>query len=106
ADMYLPKNEAVAEADAVGVIELALAATMAAEPIDAKIRAAQKAGKINGQDAAQLARHACESGLISRAELSLLERRAVLRDKVIRVDDFPQDFALEQQQPLPERAAA
>ena len=106
AGMYLPRNEAVAEADAVGVIELALAATMAAEPIDAKIRAAQKAGKINGQDAAQLARHACESGLISRAELSLLERRAVLRDKVIRVDDFPQDFSLEQQQPLPERAAA
>jgi len=92
--MYLPKNEAVAEADAVGVIELALAATMAAEPIDAKLRAAHKAGQIDGQDAAQLARHACEIGLISAAELNTLERRAALRDKVIRVDDFPQDFGL------------
>ncbi|MBI3525757.1 MAG: acyl-CoA dehydrogenase [Betaproteobacteria bacterium] len=91
--MFIPTG-ADAENDAVGVIELALAATIAAEPIEARIRAAQKAGKIAGQDAAQLARHASEAGLISAAELSTLERRAVLRDKVIRVDDFPQDFGL------------
>ena len=107
AGMYLPRNESVAEEDAVGVIELALAATMAAEPIEAKIRAAQKAGKIAGQDAPQLARHACEAGLIGAAELGLLERRAVLRDKVIRVDDFPQDFGLSAtlQAPLLRQAA-
>ena len=94
AGMYLPLDED----DAVGGIELALAATMAAEPIEAKIRAAQKQGKLDDRFAdhgtAQLAEHACAAGIITAAELAVLERRAVLRDKVIRVDDFPQDFGL------------
>ncbi len=86
AGMYLPDSEE----DAVGVIEWALKATIAAESIEAKIRAAEKSGKIAGKDVTQAHR----AGIITAEELALLERRAILRDKVIRVDDFPQDFGL------------
>jgi len=91
AGMYVPLDEA----DAVGVIELALEATVAAEPVEARIRAAQKAGKVGAGDAATMAAHACEAGIITADELALLQRRARLRDRAIAVDDFPQDFAHE-----------
>jgi len=86
AGMYLPDSED----DAVGVVEAALIATMAAEAIEAKIRAAEKAGKLTGRD--PLPAH--RAGVITAEELAQLERRVMLRDKVIRVDDFPQDFGL------------
>jgi hypothetical protein len=45
--------------------------------------------------------------VITAAEQKLLERAAKLRDEVIRVDDFPQDFGLsELVRPVPQRAAA
>ena len=91
AGMFMPRDEN----DAVGVIELALEATIAAEPVEAKIRAAQKAGKVAGGDAAMMATHAREAGVISAEELALLQRRAALRDRAIAVDDFPQDFSHE-----------
>jgi len=91
AGMYVPRDEA----DAVGVIELALEATVAAEPVEARIRTAQKAGKISAGNAATMAAHACEAGIITADELALLQRRARLRDRAIAVDDFPQDFSHE-----------
>ena len=100
--MYVPRDEN----DAVGAVELALEATLAAEPLEGKIRAAQKAGKLSGADPAKLARHAFEAGAITAEELALLERRAALRDKVIRVDDFPQDFAHEATPAAPHLKAA
>jgi acyl-CoA dehydrogenase len=36
------------------------------------------------------------AGIISRDEHALITRRGELRDKVIRVDDFPYDFGLRQ----------
>jgi acyl-CoA dehydrogenase len=94
AGMYAPRRED----DAIGVIELALDATLAAEKVEAKIRAAEKAGKIDRVPATgselQLARHAMEAGVITPDELGLVEQRIRLRDKVIRVDDFPMDFGL------------
>jgi acyl-CoA dehydrogenase len=90
AGMYVPRDED----DAVGVIELALDATIAAEPVESKLRAAQKAGKVGAGDTATMARHALEAGLLNADEVALLVRRAALRDKAIRVDDFPQDFGL------------
>ena len=39
-------------------------------------------------------RRAHEAGVISAEEYALLQRRGELRDKVIRVDDFPFDFGL------------
>jgi acyl-CoA dehydrogenase len=103
AGMYIPNDEE----DAIGVIELALNATVAAEAVEAKIRAAQKAGKIAGRDATENERHAHEAGLISAEEMALLERRRELRNKVIRVDDFAQDFgAGELKQPAALKQAA
>ena len=90
AGMYVPHIED----DAIGVLELALDATLAAEKVEGKVRAAQKAGIIDGNNAVQLARHAQEAGVISADELALIEPRNRLRDKAIRVDDFPADFGL------------
>jgi acyl-CoA dehydrogenase len=42
-----------------------------------------------------MAAHAREAGVITAEEHALLQRRAVLRDRAIAVDDFPQDFAHE-----------
>lgn len=101
AGMYVPRNREEAEGDAVGVIELALEVSVAAEAIEAKIRAAQKAKKVGAGKtagaAANIAQHALEAGVITAAEFETLKERDRLRDKVIRVDDFPQDFSHEQQ---------
>ena len=135
--MYLPQTEAEAMNDAVGVIELALAATLAAEPAEAKLRVAEKAKKVGSDETTALQggrakdarmnplrsrtveqstlssplrifavadgdtannererlRHAQHVGTLTAAEAALVTRRYDLRDKVIRVDDFPPDFS-------------
>ena len=95
ADVYLPDDLE----EPLGALEAALAATVEAEPIEAKVRKAQKAGHFEpgllvggGVDA--IWRKAFEAGVIDAAELAVLQRRGELRDKVIRVDDFPFDFGL------------
>ena len=89
AGMYVPRDEN----DAVGVIELALEATAAAEAIEMRMRAASKSGLIGGRGA-ELAKRALEAGVISTEDLAVLSRRDALRDKTIRVDDFPQDLCI------------
>ncbi len=109
AGMYVPRDPVTAINDAVGVVELALEATIAAEPIEARVRVAVKAGKVGSGDTATarnaapgsaaymtMAAHAFEAGIITAEEHALLQRRIQLRDKAIAVDDFPQDFAVEQ----------
>jgi len=59
------------------------------------VRKAVKEGRVGAGDTATQAVHACEAGVITSDELALLQRRAVLRDRAIAVDDFPQDFAHE-----------
>ena len=87
---YIPQDEE----DAVGALEAALHATLAAEPIDGRIRVAQKTGLLAVPPGADVARTAHQAGLISDEEFSLLQRRDALRNRVIAVDDFPQDFGL------------
>ncbi|WP_172196768.1 MULTISPECIES: acyl-CoA dehydrogenase [unclassified Niveibacterium] len=82
------------EEDPVGVLELALEATVKADAVEAKLRAAQKAGKLNARQPAELLAQAQATGVISREEAELLARRDVLRAKVIRVDDFPNDLGI------------
>ena len=89
AGMYVPRDED----DAIGVIELALEATVHAESIEARMRAAAKVGQIKGRGA-QLVTSALEAGVITSAEQAQLARRDELRDKVIRVNDFPQDLGM------------
>jgi acyl-CoA dehydrogenase len=88
AGMYVPKNEA----DATGALEAAFVAAIACEPIDEKLRKAVKKGKIvpkPGGDVGALAR---DHGLITPEEYALWTRKETLRKRVIKVDDFPQDF--------------
>lgn len=78
--------------DPVGVIELALDAMLACEPIEAKIRAAEKQGRFQGEPLANvrdLPTLAARLGVISESEFQEMQKRDALRDKVIHVDDFP-----------------
>jgi acyl-CoA dehydrogenase len=90
AGMYVPENET----DIIGAIEHALQATVAAETIEARIRAAQRAQTISGRTHDELVHEAVEAGVITGQEQAQLVRAARLRDQVIRVDDFAPDFGL------------
>ena len=86
--MCIPRDED----DPVTVIDQALLAVIAAEPVDAKIRAARRAGTISGEFGDQVAADALAKGVITQAEADMLARLKSLRRKVIMVDDFPKDF--------------
>jgi acyl-CoA dehydrogenase len=89
AGMYLPKGEE----DATGILEAAFTATIACEPVEKKLREAVKGGALvlrSGLDTATLAR---DKGVITADEHTLWQRKERLRKEVIKVDDFPQDFA-------------
>jgi acyl-CoA dehydrogenase len=104
ADMYIPRDEH----DPVGVVELALEATVKAEAIQAKIRVAQKTGVLSGRTVQEIARSAMEKNVITSAEHALLVRARELTAEVIKVDDFPFDLGLQRSEPKPahHRAAA
>ena len=103
AGTYLAKGEA----DILGTLELALEATIAAEPIERKVRDAQKAGRIGGEQGEALARAALAAGILAPEEHATLVRAARLRDAAIRVDDFPPDLSLaEDARPAVQRAVA
>ncbi|MEN3112479.1 acyl-CoA dehydrogenase [Uliginosibacterium paludis] len=82
------------EEDPVAALEMALGLTMQAESIEARIRAAQKAKQIAGRSFESLLADALAKGIVTAEDKALLERREVLRQKAIRVDDFPQDFGI------------
>jgi acyl-CoA dehydrogenase len=95
ADVHLPDDVE----QPVGALEAALLATVAAEPVEDKLKQAQRsgafqAGLMTGGDVDEVWRRARDAGVISEDEYLLVERRNMLRDKVIRVDDFPHDFGL------------
>jgi acyl-CoA dehydrogenase len=78
--------------DPVSVIDAALLAVIAAEPVESKLRAALRAGRIGGEFPQQIAEDAQAKGVITADEAAALERARALRRKVIMVDDFPRDF--------------
>ena len=105
AETFVPRTEK----EAVGAVELALAATLEAEPIDAKVREAEKKGLLDDNPDANvrdIAHAAFAAGIVTAAEYAVLKRRNELRDIVIRVDDFPMDYGLSQRMPVPHKAAA
>lgn len=73
--------------DPVATLEAALAAAVAAEPIEQKIRAAAR-GATGPFDASQ----ALAQGAITADEAAVFERAKALRRKAIMVDDFPRDL--------------
>ncbi|WAI85946.1 MULTISPECIES: acyl-CoA dehydrogenase [Achromobacter] len=83
----------------VGAIEQALAATLEAEPIDAKIRELEKRGTLEDNPQANvrdIADAAYAAGGITAEEYAVVKRRNVLRDTVVKVDDFPFDLGASQ----------
>lgn len=93
AEAYLPKSSD----QPVGAIELALAATLEAEAVEAKIREAEKQGRFEGNPQANvrdIAQAAVEAGVITAAEFEVMKRRNALRDIVVHVDDFPFDYGV------------
>lgn len=94
----------------VGAIELALAATLAAEPIEAKIRELEKRGALQGNPQANvrdIADAAYAAGGITAEEYAVVKHRNSLRDTVVHVDDFPFDLGKAQaDRPAAERKVA
>ncbi len=94
----------------VGAIEQALAATLEAEPIEAKIREIEKRGVLDGNPQANvrdIADAAVTIGAITAEEYAVVKRRNRLRDTVVKVDDFPFDLgAADADRPTAERKVA
>ncbi|MGH9807392.1 MAG: acyl-CoA dehydrogenase domain-containing protein, partial [Terriglobia bacterium] len=88
AGMYVGKGDT----DPTAILEQAFVATVACEPIDEKLRKAVKKGKLVPQPGVDLGSLGREKQIISAEELSLWQRKEVLRKHVIKVDDFPRDF--------------
>lgn len=83
----------------VGAIELALAATIAAQEVDAKVRSLEKSGRLEGHpqnNVRDLSIAAFKVGALSQEEFNLLSLRDKLRDRVIAVDDFAHDYTPEE----------
>jgi acyl-CoA dehydrogenase len=94
APMFVPDGD-----DPVADLERALEATVAAEGIEAKMRAAAKAGTLStalapGEGFEELAARAVSAGVIAPAEARALVAQRALVAKVIRVDDFAQDLGV------------
>ncbi len=88
AGAFIPKNEN----EAVGTLEAALRAVIAAEGVEAKLRAAAKAGTIAARFADDLVAEALAKGVILQSDAETLERARTLRRRAIMVDDFPRDL--------------
>jgi acyl-CoA dehydrogenase len=78
--------------DATCVLEAAFLATVACEPIDRKLRAAVKAGKLEVHPGSDIVVSARDKNILTAEECAQWQRKEALRKNVIKVDDFPQDF--------------
>jgi acyl-CoA dehydrogenase len=102
AGIYLPKSES----DVLGMIEAAVAATITAEPIEARIRQAQKAGRFRAKASEEGLAAAHAAGIINAEELGMVRRARRLLEQVVRVDDFAQDLGASQMRPAAATTAA
>jgi len=90
--------------DPLAEIERALAATIVAEPVEAKLRAAVKDGRVEaklppGEGVDVLTARAVAAGAITAAEGAALVIARELTAKVIGVDDFAQDLGASEMRP-------
>ena len=90
AGMYLPDDES----DIMGQLNAAMNAVIAAEPVEAKVRTAQKSGRITAKVLEAIFDEAKELSVITETELALWKRARVLTIEVVRVDDFDMNFGL------------
>jgi len=92
AGIYLPKDEN----DVIGKLEAAMHAVIAAEPIEAKVKAAKKAGRITTHGTDAQFEEAMKLSVITETELALWKRARVLQHEVIMVDDFDKHLGRQQ----------
>jgi hypothetical protein len=81
----------------VALLDAALEATVAAEPVAQRLRVAVREGRMDGTlpagaDASMLVERAVAAGLLTPAEAALLARHRELVARVVRVDDFDADL--------------
>ena len=86
---YVPMRED----DVIGRLEFAMQAVIKADPIEARIRKAQKEGKLPQASIEERRRAALAQSIITPAELDHLAYTDRLRREVIQVDDFQHDLA-------------
>jgi acyl-CoA dehydrogenase len=78
--------------EAIGRIEFALEQAVAAEAVEKKLKAAQRAGRIgNGGDEALL-REALAQGVVDESEAGRYRNAQAARREVIKVDEFPPGY--------------
>ena len=75
----------------IGAMEEALLLAMQVEPIERKIRDAQKAGRLADSALVDTLSEAVAAGIISDKEKTLLQRLQILTLTIINVDDFAPD---------------
>ncbi len=90
AGMYLPNDER----DIMGHLNAAMNAVVAAEPVEAKVRVAQRAGRITARSLDAIFEEAMNLSVITETELALWKRARVMTKEVVRVDDFDKNFGL------------
>jgi acyl-CoA dehydrogenase len=89
AGAYIPRRED----DVIGRLEFAMVAVIKADPIDAKLRAAMKEGKLPQRTLAERRAAAVAAGVITQQEHDHLVYTDRLRRDVVKVDDFDPDLA-------------
>jgi acyl-CoA dehydrogenase len=89
AGIYLPRKED----DVMGRLEFAMEAVIKADPIEAKLRAATKEGKLPQRTLAERRAAAVAAGVITQQEHDHLVYTDRLRREVVKVDDFEPDLA-------------
>jgi hypothetical protein len=67
--------------------------------VEVRVREAFKAGRFTAAPGADRGAAAVAAGVITAAELTLLQRASELADRVIRVDDFAQDLGASELKP-------
>lgn len=78
--------------DPVGRLELALERVATVEALEAKLRAAARAGALHGATDAERRASALSQGLLSADEAATLDHYRQLHRACIMVDDFPRDI--------------
>ena len=86
--VFIPTDEN----EAVGALEAAFSAVIAAEPAEAKLQTAIRSGSVDATNRAAQIELAVLNGSIDAREAELIARAAHLRRRVIMVDDFPRDL--------------
>ena len=77
----------------IGRLEYAMQATIKADPIEARIRKAQKEGKLPQHTLAERRLAARDRQIVTQEEYDHLVYTDRLRRDVVKVDDFPIDLA-------------